>query len=185
MNGKLKKSDDSATRRRRSAPEQREFDDRKRQRPMLAELYRLAEAKLRIQQKSQRTKAEVPKTATEPQRLLHELEVHQIELELQNAELRQARDELEVALENYTDLYDFAPAGYFTLAAAGTIRQVNLTGAQLVGIERSRLVGRAFAQLVSVAHRPALNSFLKQVFDGEDKSSIDIELPIKIGGDLF
>jgi ribosomal protein L19E len=56
-----------------------------------------------------------PKSEAGTRRLLHELEVHQIELEMQNAELQKARDDLEVALEKYTDLYDFAPVGYFSL----------------------------------------------------------------------
>jgi len=107
------------------------------------------------------------------------LEVQQIELELQNTELRQARDELETALENYTDLYDFSPAGYFTLAATGAIRQVNLTGAQLVGIERSRLVGRAFGPLVSAAQRDVFAAFLEQVFAGAEPPAIDLELPVQ------
>src|SRR5664279_1132988 len=89
-----------------------------------AGLRRRAEARLRKKRKSQRTEAG-------PQRLLHELQVHQVELEMQNAELRKARDELELALENYTDLYDFAPVGYFTLTASGAIIQANLTGAGL------------------------------------------------------
>ena len=179
MNSKPQSSGIPATRNRRSSPEQREFDDRKKHQPMLADLYRKAEARLRSQKKSQPSKAAAPQTESDPARLLHELEVHQIELELQNAELRQARDELEVALENYTDLYDFAPAGYFTLAATGIIRQVNLTGAQLVGIERSRLVGSAFSQLILAAQRPAFNLFLKQVFGGQDKLSLEVELPVK------
>jgi PAS domain-containing protein len=104
------------------------------------------------------------------------LQVHQIELEMQNAELRQARDELEVALENYTDLYDFAPSGYFTLAATGAILQANLTGATLVGIERSRLVGQSFGRLVSAEFRPAFSTFLEQVFAGQTKQSGDFEL---------
>jgi PAS domain S-box-containing protein len=104
------------------------------------------------------------------------LQVHQIELEMQNAELRQARDALEVALENYTDLYDFAPSGYFTLAATGAILQANLTGAKLVGIERSRLVGQSFGPLVSAECRPAFSTFLEQVFAGEAKQSGDFEL---------
>jgi PAS domain S-box-containing protein len=118
-------------------------------------------------------------SAAAARRLLHELQVHQIELEMQNAELRQARDELEVALDNYTGLYDFAPAGYFTLAAAGTIRQVNLTGAHLLGIERSRLVGQSFGLLVSAAQRPVFDSFLKVVFAGGNQQTIDIELSSK------
>src|ERR1039458_5480310 len=143
------------------------------------ELRRRAEGRLRERSENQQSDAVVPKSAAHTRQLLHELQVHQIELEMQNAELRQTRDQLEVALDNYTDLYDFAPAGYFTLAAAGTIRQVNLTGARLFGIERSRLVGQSFGQLVSEAQRPVFNSFLKQVFAGEDKLSIDIELPSK------
>jgi ribosomal protein L19E len=98
-----------------------------------AQLRSRAEAHLRGQKQ---LKAGVAKTGADSRRLLHELQVHQIELEMQNAELRQARDELEVALENYTDLYDFAPSGYFTLAATGAILQANLTGATLVGIGR-------------------------------------------------
>jgi PAS domain S-box-containing protein len=179
MNTKLKKSNDLAARRRRGALELRELYTQQKQRPMMAELYRLAEAKLRMKQKGQQSKAGPPKTETNPERLFHELEVHQIELEMQNAELRQVRDELEASLENYTDLYDFAPAGYFTLATSGTIRQVNLTGAQFVGLERSRLVGWSFAQLVSPAQRPAVTSFLKQVFAGQDNLSIDVELLVK------
>ena len=69
--------------------------------------------------------------AVEPLKLLHELQVYQIELELQNAELRQARDEVASLLEEYTDLYDFAPVGYLTLDRSGTIHRVNLSGGGL------------------------------------------------------
>jgi PAS domain S-box-containing protein len=138
-----------------------------------AQLRSRAEAQLREQKK---LKAGVVKTGADSRRLLHELQVHQIELEMQNAELRQARDELEVALENYTDLYDFAPSGYFSFAATGAILQANLTGATLVGIERSRLLGQSFRQLVSAGFRPAFSTFLEQVFAGEEKQSGDFEL---------
>jgi signal transduction histidine kinase len=104
------------------------------------------------------------------------MQVHQIELEMQNAELRQARDELEVALDNYTDLYDFAPSGYFTLAATGAILQANLTGATMAGIERSRLVGQSFGGLVSAGLRPEFRTFLAQVFADRTKHAGDFEL---------
>ncbi len=110
------------------------------------------------------------------QRLLQELQIHHIELELQNEELKQAKAEVDAALERYTDLYDFAPVGYFTLAADGTIRMVNLTGASLVGVERSRLVGRSFRLLVPDELRPVFNSFLKQVLAGEAIQSDDFEI---------
>ena len=138
-----------------------------------AELRRRAEARLREQKQ---LKVGVAQTGADIRRLLHELQVHQIELELQNAELRQARDELELALENYTDLYDFAPSGYFTLAKTGAILQANLTGATLVGIERSRLVGQSFGRLVSAGFRPAFSTFLEHVFGGDAKQSGDFEL---------
>lgn len=143
---------------------------------MMQELYRRAKARLRKQRKNHRSKAGVPKSATDSLRLLHELQVHQVELEMQNAELQDAQDRMEALLEKYTDLYDFAPVGYFTLAADGTIRLVNLSGAGLIGIERSRLVGRSFGLLVSEGLRPVFNSFLKQVFAGQTKQSGDFEL---------
>ena len=141
-----------------------------------AQLRRRAEDRLRERPGNQRSTAVVPKSDADAKRLLHELQVHQIELEMQNAELRQARDELEVALDNYTDLYDFAPSGYFTLAVTGAIRQANLTGATMVGIERSRLVGQSFVRLVSAEFRPAFSTFLEQVIAGQTKQAGDFEI---------
>ena len=113
---------------------------------------------------------------TDARRLLHELEVHQIELEMQNAELRIARDEAESVLEKYTELYDFAPAGYFTLSENGTILQTNLTGSSLVGIERVRLVGLSFAALVSPEYRHAFHIFLQHALEDPDTQAIDSKL---------
>ncbi len=141
-----------------------------------AELRQRAEARLRAHSGKQRSTAVVAKPGADARRLLHELQVHQIELEMQNAELRQARDELELALENYIDLYDFAPSGYFTLTASGAIRQANLAGATLAGIERSRLVGQSFERLVDTESRPAFKAFLKDVFAGQTKQTGDFEL---------
>jgi PAS domain-containing protein len=136
-----------------------------------AQLRRRAEDRLRERPRNRRSTAVVPKSDADAKRLLHELQVHQIELGMQNTELRQARDELEVTLDNYTDLYDFAPSGYFTLAATGAILQANLTGATLVGIERSRLVGQSFGRLISAEYRSAFSSFLEHVFAGQTKQA--------------
>lgn len=143
---------------------------------MMAELYRRAEVQLRRKQKTPPAANAALQSAADPQRLLHELQVHQIELEMQNAELRQTREKLELVLENYTDLYDFAPVGYFTLAANGTIQLANLTGAHLAGIECSRLVGQYFGVLISPEHRLRLAAFLKEVFASETRQSVDVEL---------
>jgi len=90
-------------------------------------------------------------TDDEAQRSTHELEVHLIELEMQNAELRLAREELELSRNTYAELYDFAPVGYFTFDARGLIREVNLTGAQLLGIERQLLANIPFVSFIADA----------------------------------
>lgn len=122
-----------------------------------AELRRRAEARLREQ-------PSVTEADFSAQRLLHELEVHRIELEMQNAELQKTRDELEVALEKFTDLYDFAPVGYFSIDESGLILEANLKSAALLGVERSRLINRSLLLFVDQKSRPVLMAFLKNVF---------------------
>ncbi len=138
-----------------------------------AELRRRAEEQVE-EQKAQPTGYG---TDTDKLRLIHELQVHQVELEMQNEELIQARKEVEAGLEQFTDLYDFAPVGYFTFDREGFIRQVNLAGAALLGVERSRLVGRRFGVFVSEADRPVFNGFLDKVFNGQAKETCEIVLP--------
>ena len=141
-----------------------------------AELRRRAEQRLREKQTSQTSEIGDRTTAAETQRLVHELQVHQIELEMQNEELLQARAEVEAILGQYTDLYDFAPVGYFTLDRNGTIRQVNLTGAHLLGVDRSALVNRRFGLFVSADFLPAFNAFLKRVFESQAKETTELTL---------
>jgi PAS domain S-box-containing protein len=107
-----------------------------------------------------------PQTHQDALRLLHQLQVHQVELEIQNEELKTAREEVEAGLVQYTALYDFAPVGYFTFDRSGAILRVNLTGSRLMGIDRSRLVGRRFERWVSDADRRALKDFFEKVFAG-------------------
>jgi PAS domain S-box-containing protein len=112
----------------------------------------------------------------DPLQLLHELQVHQVELEMQNAELRQARNEVEALLEQYTDLYDFAPVGYFTLDRAAAIQSVNLTGARLLGIERSRLKGCRFDLFIAPEDRPVFAAFFEAVFSRQGQQRCEVVL---------
>jgi PAS domain S-box-containing protein len=112
----------------------------------------------------------------EVRRMLHELRVHQIELEMQNEELAQSRAQVEAGLRQYTDLYDFAPAGYYALAHDGAILQVNLAGANLLGVERGALINRRFGIFVSAESRPIFNVFLEKVFGSTQKETCEIVL---------
>jgi two-component system CheB/CheR fusion protein len=135
-----------------------------------------ARAEARLEEKGRGPQAAGHQTLEESQRLVHELQVHQIELELQNQELQEARAELEAGLARYSDLYDFAPIGYLTLDSDGAIRQVNLSGARLLGLERSRLVGARFGLFVAPEQRPTVNAFLREVFEKEGKHVCDVAL---------
>jgi PAS domain S-box-containing protein len=79
-------------------------------------------------------------------------------------------------LEKYTDLYDFAPVGYFSLDEQGLILEVNLTGATLLGMERSRLTSRRFQLFVAPQSRPAFNAFLEKIFTGHEKQVCEASL---------
>ncbi len=113
------------------------------------ELRRHAEAILRDRRRGHLSKEAGRKSEADTARLLHELEVHQIELELQNSELRKARDGLEVRLGKYTDLYEFMPMGYFSVDESGEIMEANLTGAALLGEGLSRFNHQRFLRFVA------------------------------------
>jgi two-component system, cell cycle sensor histidine kinase and response regulator CckA len=112
----------------------------------------------------------------ESQRLLQELQVHQIELELQNEELKDARSNLEQALEKYSDLYDFAPLGYFTVTKEKIITEANLAGAKLLEIDRSNLVNRRLDVFISEEDRPVFNEFLDKVFSSQIQETCEVKL---------
>jgi PAS domain S-box-containing protein len=143
---------------------------------MMRELQRRAEAQLRKQKKRQKPKAGVTQKEADSQRLLHELQVHHVELEMQNAELQESRNRMEVLLEKYTDLYDFAPVGYLSLNEQGQILEVNLSGATLLGVGRSSLINRRLPPFVTPASRPVFLAFLKRVFAGDGKQVCEATL---------
>jgi len=95
-----------------------------------------------------------PAPSASPRELLHELQVHQVELELQNEELRRARIELEATRDQYRELYDFAPVGYFSVDAGGCLTGINLAGAAMLGRDRAELPSRSFTTFVAHPDRP-------------------------------
>jgi len=134
---------------------------------------------------AKRSQSNPLRTKKESQRLIHELEIHQIELEMQNAELIQARNDVETALNNYSNLYDFAPVGYFTLDNDKNICSLNLAAAGLLGGVRSRLIGRHFELFVAVPDRPVFTKFLLSVLNSEIKDSCEVALLNEVGHTFF
>ncbi len=108
--------------------------------------------------------------------LVHELQVHQIELEMQNESLRHAQLEAEDALTKYSDLYNFAPIGLFTLDMQGVIVEVNPAGAELLGQGERNLLHRNFRLFVAPEDRPSFNVFLKKTLETSVKQTSDFML---------
>jgi PAS domain S-box-containing protein len=105
-------------------------------------------------------------SVAEVMNILHELQVHQAELDIQNDELRKTQMELEIARDLYTDLYDFAPAGYCTLNHKGMILEANETLAHLFGTERKALIHNPLSNFVSRDDQDEFYLFRQRAFDG-------------------
>lgn len=108
--------------------------------------------------------------------LLQNLRVHQIELEMQNRELRETQRTLEEARNRYADLYDFAPIGYATLDPRGVIREINLTGARMLGQPRAELLGKPLLRYLEAGYSKAFFAHLRRAFDEDDKTAFELAL---------
>lgn len=126
--------------------------------------------------KEKQKKADQLALETDAKKLLHELQVHQIELEMQNEELRKAYDTAEAALKKYTMLYDLAPLGYLTLESNGTIAELNFTAADMLGERRFGLAGSNFKLYISDGYKAVVNNFLNKVFASNEKESCEVML---------
>ena len=109
-------------------------------------------------------------------KLVEELQIHQVELEMQNEELRSVQWELEQSREKYSDLYDFAPVGYLTLSEEGRIVEANLTAAKQLGMERSILIGKPFNLYAAENYREELHLHLRKVFKTKQPHTCEIKL---------
>lgn len=115
-----------------------------------------------------------PSSGNDVNKLLHELQVHQIELEMQNEELRQAYVTAETALKKYTMLFDLAPIGYFSLERDGTICELNFTGADLLGEKRFSLMNSNFKLFVSEESRSVFNDFFNKLYITNSNETCEI-----------
>ena len=110
------------------------------------------------------------------QNLIHELEVHQIELEMQNEELRRVQVELAESRDKYHELYDFAPVGYFTFDEMARIKDVNLTGADLLGNPRSKLLKMKFSSFVQPDSQDDFYFHCNQLFKTKTHQTCELKL---------
>ncbi len=108
--------------------------------------------------------------------LLHELQVHQIELEMQNEELRRAQEDLESSRARYFDLYDLAPVGYLTLNEKGLILEANLTAAQMLGVERSRMAGQPVSYFIHRDDQDIYYLNLKQLLEKQTPQTFELRM---------
>ncbi|HUX89930.1 MAG TPA: PAS domain-containing protein [Gallionellaceae bacterium] len=113
--------------------------------------------------------------------LLHELQVHQIELEMQNRQLREAQQELEETRDRYADLYDYAPVGYLTLDEKGTVLEINLTGAGMLGMERLNIVGKPLQNRLTPSNIQPFVTHLRQTFSLPGNSVTELLIKAKEG----
>jgi PAS domain S-box-containing protein len=111
--------------------------------------------------------------------LNHELQVHQVELQMQNEELRRSRLELENSYTKYFDLYDLAPIGYVTIDRHGIIREINLAGAELLGRDGRHLDGVVFARFVAQSSRDDFHRFFRRLFASKQRQECQLRLTTK------
>jgi PAS domain S-box-containing protein len=118
------------------------------------------------------------------QQLVHELRVHQIELEMQNEDLQRAQVLLSESRDRYSDLYDFAPVGYFTIDEKGQILETNLSGADLFGVERKRLIKTGFSRFIAPDFQDVFYLHRQHVFETQTKQTCELKL-LQRGGPPF
>lgn len=121
-------------------------------------------------------KESVLKGEADLQKLHHELQVHQIELEMQNEELTIAREEAEEALRKFTILFDLSSMGYFTLDSEGVICELNYTGAEMLGDRRFSLIGSKFMLFISEESTSVFNDFFKTLYATYVKKTCKVQL---------
>ena len=109
-------------------------------------------------------------------KMMHELQVHQVELEMQNEELRQSQLALEVMRQRYFDLYDLAPISYCTVSEAGFILEANLAAAELLGEVRCKLVGQRISRYIDKTHQDTYYLSRKRLYAHGERQECELHL---------
>lgn len=138
----------------------------------ITKLRKKAEEKLSKQQ----PEAGKERVEDENIKLQYELSVHEIELEMQNEELRSVNNSLEMALKKYTMMYDFAPMGFFTIDEKGIIEELNFAGAEILNEKRFILINSSFKFYVYEESRPVFDNFLKMVYLSKSKKQCKVQI---------
>ena len=139
------------------------------------ELRKLAEASLQ----GEILPSAMPQSEHETLRLLHELQVYEIELAMQNEELRDAQAEIEEGLARFAEFYDFSPVGFVSLRPNGSITQINLAGARLLGRARALLMGDRLMFFIKNADQTNFSYLLQQVFATNTKQTCEVALAVE------
>ena len=134
-------------------------------------------------QNNKRSSLDISSSPEEVLRIVHELEVRQVQLEMQKEELIHSRNELlesqeklEKSFDRYTELYDMAPIGYLTLSRIHTILEINLTATKMLGSERSTLHGKPFRNFIAPEDISLLNAMLDKVFTKDERGICEVKL---------
>jgi diguanylate cyclase (GGDEF)-like protein/PAS domain S-box-containing protein len=140
-----------------------------------------------IEKWKRRAKETGPLPITEPgvRELVHELQIHQIELEMQNEELRRVQAELDESRARYFDLFDLAPVGYCTISEKGLILEANLTAASMLGVDRSALVKQPFSLFILREDQDIYYLHRKQLFETGKPQTYELQMVKKNGGPFW
>ncbi len=123
--------------------------------------------------------------AEDIQKVIHELQVHQIELEMQNEELRRTQLELHAERDKFSDLYDFALVGYFTISEKGMILEANFTGAAMLGVERGSLIHQPFSKFIDRDDQETFYFHRRELIETKTRQDCELRLIKKDGSQFY